>query len=527
MKTAPADDNPADDNRADDNRADDADPVDYSDPAIAASPYSSHDLAPVPPSRRTWGFRDFAVLWVSMSACVTTYTLASGLINQGMDWKQAVVTIFLGNCIVLVPMVLNAHAGTKYGISFPVYCRASFGLRGANIPAMVRALVACGWFGIQTWYGGEALLAVATAFQESLEHSPNIAALGITRAQLTCFLIFWSVNMLVIWRGVETIRVLLNVKAPLLIGLGLALLAWAYDRAGGFGPMLGQPSAFVAGGPKAGEFWASFFPALTANVGYWATLSLNIPDFTRYARTQRDQVLGQALGLPTTMGLYAFIGVAVTSATVVIYGREIWDPVKLLEMFENRVVLVFAMASLALATLATNIAANVVSPANDFANLAPRFISFRTGGLITGVVGILLRPWHLVADPQRYIGTWLVGSSSLLGAVGGILIADYYLVRRTRLDLAGLYRREGPYWYAGGFHPAALLALAAGIAPCLPGLIEKFMLLDAPAGTPPPARTFWTGLFDYAWFISFSLSAVVYLAAVRSTGSGKTDTAGA
>jgi len=485
---------------------------------IAGSPYSSHDLAPVPLAERRWGVRDLAVLWVSMSACVTTYTLASGLIDLGMDWRQAVVTIFLGNCVVLVPMILNAHAGTKYGISFPVYCRASFGLRGANIPALVRAAVACGWFGIQTWYGGEALRAVATAFNPDLDLSPTIAGLDITRAQLACFLVFWSVNMLVIWRGVETIRLLLNVKAPLLIGLGLALLAWAYDQAGGFGPMLGRPSTFVPGGTKEGRFWSFFFPALTANVGYWATLSLNIPDFTRYARSQRDQVLGQTLGLPTTMGLYAFIGVAVTSATVVIYGQEIWDPVALLRRFENRTVLVLAMASLALATLATNIAANVVSPANDFANLAPRFISFRTGGLITGVAGILIRPWYLVSDPQRYISTWLVGSSSLLGAVGGILIADYYLVRRTRLDLAGLYRREGPYWYIGGFHPAALFALAAGIGPCLPGLIEKFLLLESPAGTQPPDRTFWTGLFDYAWFISFGVSAAVYWVAAKVTG---------
>jgi NCS1 family nucleobase:cation symporter-1 len=489
--------------------------------AIADSPYSSHDLAPVPPSERRWGVRDLAVLWVSMSACVTTYTLASGLIDQGMDWKQSVITIFLGNCIVLVPMILNAHAGTKYGISFPVYCRASFGLRGANFPALVRALVACGWFGIQTWYGGEALHAVVGAYDDTLDRSPMVAALGITRAQLTCFLIFWSVNMLVIWRGVETIRLLLNVKAPLLIGLGLALLAWAYEQAGGFGPMLSRPSAFGAGGAREGQFWAAFFPALTANVGYWATLSLNIPDFTRYARSQRDQVLGQALGLPTTMGLYAFIGVAVTSATVVIYGREIWDPVKLLEMFENRVVLVLAMASLALATLATNIAANVVSPANDFANLAPRFISFRTGGMITGLIGILIRPWHLVSDPARYIGTWLVGSSSLLGAVGGILITDYYLIRRTQLDLAGLYRRGGPYWYREGFNLTAVAALAAGIAPCLPGLIEKFLLLDAPIGSPAAERTFWTALFDYAWFVSFGVSALVYYVGAKLTRIGE------
>src|SRR5262249_23700680 len=271
------------------------------------------------------------------------------------NWWQAVLTIFLGNVIVLIPMVLNAHAGTKYGIPFPVYCRASFGLLGANVPAMLRALVACGWFGIQTWIGGWAIYKILAVYFPQWERLDKFEGLDINLTQLLCFLFFWGINMFVISRGIESIRFLLNIKAPLLIALGLALLAWAYGKAGGFGPILSQPSKFVEGGPKAGQFWAFFFPALTANIGFWATLSLNIPDFTRYAYSQRDQVLGQALGLPTTMGLYSFIGVAVTSATIIIYGHEIWDPVVLLAMFTNPAVLVLAMFALCLATLATNI----------------------------------------------------------------------------------------------------------------------------------------------------------------------------
>jgi NCS1 family nucleobase:cation symporter-1 len=464
------------------------------------------DLAPTRPEERTWRVRDFAVLWVSLSACVPTWMLASSLIAKGMNWWQAVLTIFLGNVIVLVPMVLNGHAGTRYGIPFPVYCRASFGVLGANVPALLRALVACGWFGIQTWIGGEAIYKILAVFFPALERAPLFFA-GLTLAQLLCFLAFWFVNMVVIWRGIETIRLLLTIKAPLLILLGLAALAWAYREAGGMGPILSQPSQFVPGGPKAGQFWWFFFPALTAMIGFWATLSLNIPDFTRYAASQKDQVIGQALGLPATMGLYSFIGVAVTSATVVLYGEAVWNPVELIARFRNPVVLIVALLGLCLATLATNIAANVVSPANDFANLSPTWISFRTGGLITGVIGVLIQPWKLVRDPSGYIYEWLIAYSGLLGAVGGVLIADYFLLRRTRLDVAGLYRLRGPYEHSGGFNVRALVALAAGIAPCVPG----FLAVVGVPGVPGV----WRALYDYAWFLSFGLSFAVYAVLMR------------
>ena len=474
---------------------------------VSGSPYYSEDMAPVPRAGRRWGTKDLAVLWISMSACIPKYMLASSLIEQGMNWWQAVLTIFLGNVIVLLPMILNAHAGTKYGIPFPVYCRASFGILGANVPALLRALVACGWFGIQTWIGGWAIYKILTVFIPAWDASPNLPVLGINVPQLACFLFFWSINMLVIYLGIESIRVLLNIKAPLLITLGLALLAWAYYRANGFGPMLSKPSDFAPGGPKAGKFWEFFLPSLTANVGFWATLSLNIPDFSRYARSQRNQVLGQAIGLPTTMALFSFIGVAVTSATAVIYGKPEWDPVVVLSKFTNPAVLVVAMTSLCIATLATNIAANVVSPANDFAHLWPRMISFRVGGFITGVIGILIQPWKLVNDPTGFIFRWLIAYSALLGAVGGVLIADYFALRRTRLDLAGLYRRSGPYWFLGGFNPIALGALIAGVAPCVPGFLAT--VSESFAERVPKV---WVDLYHYAWFISFGVAFVVYFA---------------
>jgi NCS1 family nucleobase:cation symporter-1 len=465
------------------------------------------DLAPVPASGRKWGLLSFAALWVSMSACIPTYMLASSLIGGGMNWWEAILTIFLGNLIVVVPMILNAHAGTKYGIPFPVLCRASFGTAGANIPALLRAFVACGWFGIQAWIGGNAIYKILAVFWPALASGSTDNFLGITGVQFGCFLFFWGINMWVIYRGIETIRVLLNIKAPLLIALGLLLLWWAYRAAGGFGPILSQPSAFDPGQPKAGQFWSFFFPALTGMIGFWATLSLNIPDFSRYAKTQRDQVVGQMLGLPLTMALYAFIGVAVTSATTIIYGQTIWDPVDVLTKFKNPVLLVVAMLALCIATLATNIAANVVSPANDFAHLAPKKISFRVGGYITGIVGILMMPWKLVADPSGYIFTWLVGYSGLLGPIGGIMIADYFVIRGRWLNVPGLYNPGGEYSYTHGFSLAAIGALAAGILPSLPGFLATVKLIDGSHVSP------WLlSLYNYAWFVGFAVAFGVYLA---------------
>jgi NCS1 family nucleobase:cation symporter-1 len=451
--------------------------------AVRDPAFYNEDLAPVPPERRTWTVYNYAALWVAMSVCIPTYTLASGLISGGMNWWQAIGTILLGNLIVLVPMLLNAHAGTKYGIPFPVLVRASFGVRGANIPAVLRALVACGWFGIQTWIGGQAIFAMVEIFWP--------ATRGSQAGVWICFFLFWALNMYVVWRGIESIKLLEGVSTPFLLGVGLLLLFWMTSKAGGMGPVLAAPSKFKT----TGEFLHFFVPSLTAIVGFWATVALNIPDFTRYARSQRDQVVGQALGLPTTMTLFAFIGVAVTSASVIIFGEPIWDPVVLLGKFNSPIVAFIAVVALTIATLATNVSANVVSPSNDFSNLSPRRISFRTGGLITGFIGVFMMPWKLLTDFSTYIFGWLVGYSGLLGPIAGIMIADYFLIRNRDLNLDDLYRRGGIYEYSSGVNIRSIVALVAGIAVALLGLVA------------PPVR--W--LYDYAWFIGFLVSGVVYV----------------
>lgn len=441
------------------------------------------DLAPIPKDRRTWGTYNYASLWVAMSVCIPTYMLASGLIAGGMSWWQAIATILLGNLIVLIPMLLNAHAGTKYGIPFPVFVRASFGVRGANIPAVLRALVACGWFGIQTWIGGQAIHSMLQILW------PGFA--GISGGAWLCFFAFWALNIAVIWRGIETIKFLEGIGAPFMLGIGLLLLWWITRQAGGLGPVLSAPSKFH----NTAEFIRFFIPSLTGMVGFWATVALNIPDFTRYAKSQKAQVLGQALGLPAAMTLYSFIGVAVTSASVVLFGRAIWDPVELLGKFNQPVVASVALVALLVATLNTNVAANVVSPSNDFSNLNPRRISFRTGGLITGVVGVLMMPWKLLNDFSAYIFGWLVGYSALLGPIAGVMIADYFLIRRSRLQVADLYRRNGIYEYDNGVNLRAVLALAAGVVLALLGLVV------------PPLRL----LYDYAWFVGFGVSGLAYV----------------
>ena len=463
---------------------------------VSGSPLWNEDLAPTPLSRRTWTTYNIAALWIGMSVVITTYTLASGLISQGMTWWQAMITILLGNSIVLVPMILNAHAGTKYGVSFPVLCRASFGTRGANIPAMLRAIVACGWFGIQTWIGGLALDALMTAAFAGWQ--------GLPGSRWIAFAIFWLIQVAIIMRGTEGIKVLESWTAPLLLIGGAILLGWAVNRGGGFEEILEGSQRLRL---SRESFWALFPAALTANVGYWATLSLNIPDFTRYAKSQKSQMLGQAFGLPTTMTAFAFIGVAVTSATVLIFGEAIWDPVVLITRIGSPAVIIFAALIVLAAQLTTNMAANVVSPANDFSNLNPRRISYVAGGLITAVLGIVMMPWKLYSDAAAYIFTWLIGYSSLMGALGGIMIADYWILRRQKLLLRDLFAVNGAYTYTNGINWKAVLALVAAVAPVVPG----FLRAATTPGGQVPDPTLFDHLYTHAWFVTFALSFVIYL----------------
>jgi NCS1 family nucleobase:cation symporter-1 len=493
---------------------------------VQASPLYNPDLAPVPAARRTWTTYNYAALWISMAHCIPTYMLAGGLLAVGMNWWQALVTIGLGNLIVLVPILLNAHPGTRYGIPFPVLARASFGTSGANVPAILRAIVACGWFGIQTFIGGEAVKSfVVASWPGFADVGGGATLLGLSAPSAITFMIFWAANIFIIYRGMNAVRVFENWAAPIVLVMAAALLAWAVNRAGGLGPMMTQPSKFHS----LAEFWPVFVPSLTGMVGFWATLSLNIPDFTRFGRGQREQMLGQVLGLPTTMVAFSAMGVIITSATKAILAavpiEKLFDPVFVLGQLTSAqpppgldapliasagaraAVALLAVAGVLIATVSVNIAANVVSPANDFANLSPRRISFRTGGLITGIVGILMMPWKLLATANAYIFNWLIGYSALLGPIAGIMIADYFVLRRATLDVPDLYRPAGRY---GRVNPVAIVALVVGVAPNVPGFLKSAGVLSGPHG-------FWDGLYVYAWFTGVLLAAGVYLTGMLLT----------
>ncbi|MFO0708318.1 MAG: NCS1 family nucleobase:cation symporter-1 [Sandaracinus sp.] len=498
---------------------------------LGDSPLFSADLAPVPDQHRNWTTYSFAALWISMAHCIPTYMMAGGLVAVGMNWWQALLTIGLGNAIVLVPILLNAHPGTKYGIPFPVLARASFGTVGANVPAVLRALVACGWFGIQTFIGGEAvktfLVAVWPAFGTL---GGDVSLLGLSIPSAITFGIFWVLNIAIILYGMNAVRVFENWAAPIVLVMAALLLGWAVSRAGGVGTLLTQPSQFET----VGDFWHVFVPSLTGMIGFWATLSLNIPDFTRYGKSQRDQMLGQTLGLPTTMIAFSAMGVVITSAMhEVLHGAvvidQLWDPVLVLSHITSpaappgleapiiadgstrMIVAVIALLGVAVATISVNIAANVVSPANDFANLAPRHISFKTGGVITGVLGIVMMPWKLMASADAYIFNWLVGYSALLGPVAGIMICDYFVIRDKTLDVPDLYRLEGRY---PKWNPVALVALVVGVLPNVPGFLHATHVVEAPPG-------FFDDLYVYAWFTGFLLAFGVYWLGMSRVGTSR------
>ena len=531
----------------------------------SASSLYSDDLAPVPRDKRTWSMWSLAALWVGMAVCIPTYLLASYMIGDGMTWLESLIIIGLANLIITIPMVLNGHAGVKYGIPFPVIGRASFGIHGIHIAAVVRAIVACGWFGIQTWIGGLAVYAIFNALTGS------VGVDGLSMGKFVGFAIFWCLNMYFIWKGTESIKFLEQYSAPILILMGIVLIGWGAMNGGGLSNVLNQsnylsapeqignqihinPAMTAEGVPKAAEYrliennieknWQqlsspivsyagnstdlkiqlrtnsasssnvsapvsikqnsskegsklwSYILWLTIMVGFWATMSLSIADITRYADTQREQVLGQFIGLPGTMMLYSFVGIFVSCAAVIIFDDILignnapWDPVSLLAKFDNPLVVVISQVFMIIATLSTNIAANVIAPANAFSNLNPKRISFRTGGVITGLIGIIICPWFLMDE----ISGILIFISGLLGPVLGIMLSDYYLVRKSSMKLDELYKERGEYTYSSGFNMAAIISLIVGISVALIGYFIPSL----------------EALYKLSWFSGFIVSFILY-----------------
>jgi NCS1 family nucleobase:cation symporter-1 len=504
------------------------------DMGLAGSPLHNEDLAPVPIAKRNWTTYNYVALWIGMAHNIPTWGLAAGLVLLGMAWYQAIFTIMVANIIVLLPMLLNSHAGTKYGIPYPVFARASFGVFGANLPALMRAGVACGWFGIQTWIGGTAIFTVMGAIfgADSWWTTATPIAIGFGGAQpwtvWLSFAVFWALNIFIIWRGMDAVRRFENWAAPFVLIVAVVLLIGMTFKAGGLGPLLEDHGTV---GWSLDKFWFGLFPpALMGMIAFWSTLSLNMPDFTRFGKSQRTQAIGQALGLPTTMTVFPLIAVLVTSAALVVFPGEdpanLFNPVYLVGLMNDGsalglIVVLLSLVTLGVATLSVNVAANIVSPSYDFSNAWPKRISFRTGGIITGVVGILIQPWMLYSNPDTYIFTWLGTYGGATGAIAGVLIADYWYLRKTKLNLADLYRTNGEYRYSRGWNWYAVIALVVGIVLAIGGSYSA-------GGQPFPADgiiPFLKPLADYSWVVGLIVSFLAYVALMRLAPRGRTTAA--
>ena len=456
---------------------------------IAGSPRYNDDIAPTRAVQRTWSKWNVASLWVGMAICVPTYTLGGVLTSYfGLSVTEALWTILAANVVVLIPLTLNAYPGTRYGIPCPVVLRASFGIIGSNVPALIRALVACGWFGVQTLFGGIAIHLLLSAL------IPAWASLGGT-GEVIGFFIFWVLNIWVVIRGSESIKHLEALAAPLLLIVALGLTVWAYPKVS-ITELVATPPNRPEGAPVFGYFMAG----LTAMVGFWATLSLNIPDFSRYAKSQKSQVLGQIIGLPLTMFLFSGLGVLLTAASTTLVGETISDPINLIGRIESPAWVVLSMLMIILATISTNTAANIVSPTNSFQNVAPKYISESRGVLLTGLIGILLMSWELLkklgwldsdVSLESLYSNWLVGYSSLLGPIAGIMIVDYFAIKKQSYDLLALYKDNAGYpaWNTAGF-VAFLVPVALTLVAITTGSLSWF--------------------YTYGWFTGSILGGLIY-----------------
>ena len=461
---------------------------------IALSPRYNDDIAPTRASQRTWTRWNVASLWVGMAICVPTYTLGGVLTAYfGLSVAEALWTILIANIVVLIPLTLNAFPGTRYGIPCPVVMRASFGIIGSNVPSLIRAVVACGWFGIQTLFGGIAIHLMFSAMFDSW------AALGGV-GEVLGFFIFWVANLAVVIRGSESIKLLEALAAPLLLIVAIGLVVWALPKIS-LSEVLSTPATRPEGAP----FFGYFMAGLTAMVGFWATLSLNIPDFSRYARTQRSQVFGQIIGLPLTMLLFAGLGVVLTAASVELTGEIISDPINLIGRIDNDFWVVIAMLMIILATISTNTAANIVSPTNVFQNVAPKIINEDRGVLITGFIGIALMSWELLkkmgwldtdVSVESLYSNWLLGYSSLLGPIAGIMIIDYFLIKKQAYNLLALYQDDAGYpaWNTSGF-----IAFLVPVALTIVAITTDYL----------------SWFYDYGWFTGSILGGIIYYFAAR------------
>jgi NCS1 family nucleobase:cation symporter-1 len=487
---------------------------------LGSSKYYNDDLAPTSVSQRNWTTYNITMLWVGMAICIPSLSLASGLIGMGVSPWLSVLNVALGNIIILVPIQLNSQIGTKYGIPFPLFARLTFGTIGAQIPALLRAITACGWTSVQAWVGGGAVGAIIGCFAPKFGDATWTIGLPswggiqtVGTGQFIGYIIFILFIGWVAYTGMDQIKWIQNIGGPILIAVMIALLLWAYSivpEGTGFMGVMSQPNddALIA---QNGGFVVCYLTALMGNIAFWATMALNIPDFSRYAKSQGDQFRGQLLGMPIPMALCAFVGAYFAQATKLAYGEAMFDPTNVFYHLENKILIFIAAIAVVAATVTTCVAANVVAPANGFSNISPKKITYKKGVIITILLAFfILQAWWIYGSGAAYF-TWMNAYGTILAPIAAIFIADYFVCKHKRIDMMSLFKgADGRYWYNGGFNMAAVIAwVAAFILP----LITYFGV----------SGSFWTFInsINYVW--SFVVGFVVYVVLMKTSLAGNSE----
>jgi NCS1 family nucleobase:cation symporter-1 len=473
-------------------------------PSGYAPGLTNNDLLPTGESERRWTWWHFAALWMGMVHNIFNFTWIGGLVVLGMSVWQALAVALAGNLVQTALIGLNGRVGAHYGLPFAVWARSAFGVYGANVAALARGAVAVGWFGVQSYLAATAINLLITTVVPGWGRVGHSSFLGMAPSLWAVVVGYWLLNFVVVRNGMGTIRRFESWAGPAIFVVMAILLVWVVVRAGGAGSLLHQHAARY---PTTSDFLAhGFVPAVSLYIaGSWAAMVLNIPDLTRFARSNRQQFWGTMIGLPAASLVYFGMAAVIVSAVQRLYGQTLWNPTDVLATIGNPALSIVGATLLAIATISVNIPANIVSPAYDLTNLLPRLLTFRTAAYLSIVLGFLAMPWQLLSSPETLYSV-LHNIGVVIGPITGIMLADYFVIRRQRMDVAQLFSSMGRYRYRAGYNPVALTVLALVVA----------LLLAAEASSR------LHDVYEHAWLVGVSTAFIGYTAAagLARRGSG-------
>jgi NCS1 family nucleobase:cation symporter-1 len=455
-------------------------------------------MDPVLPKDRTWGTWDYIAYWISDATNAAVWQLASSMLAVGLSWRQALPAIAVGNVIIASAILLNGTIGARLHVAFPVINRSSFGFWLSYFSVISRVVLSMFWFGIQTFTGSECVYQMLKAIWPSVARIPNRLpeSSNITTVGLMCYFIYWVIQFPLLLVSPKNIRHLFTLKGIFVPFAWLAILIWSFVKV----PARTSFAPLHASASGSAFSWA-WLSALNSALGIYATLAVNIPDFTRYAKNEKAQYVQLAI-IPVAFTLIGFVGIAVTLAGAQLYGEILWDPLRLIDKWDNRAGAFFASFSFILATIGTNISANSISAANDMTVLFPNYINIRRGQIICAIVGgWVMCPWEILASAPGFL-SFMSGYTVFLGPFAGIMVVDYWAVHRGNVDVPAMYDPNGRYRYWKGINWRAAVALLFSITPTLPGLIHDIN------------KNIFVGnaafLFDIAWIYGFTSAGGIY-----------------